>query len=84
MYTDHLSRVTNPVTGESKLLGLVGARAQLGDYKHMYERVLAKLERDGEPKNAVQERCVARLWDMAFKYEGWIQALETYLSGGEA
>jgi hypothetical protein len=84
MYTDLLSRITNPVTGETRLMGPVEARARLGNYQHMLDRTMAKLATITKPKNGVQLRMEARLWEMAFRYEGWIQALEAYLSGGES
>ena len=86
MYTDNLSLITNPVTGQTRLLGPIGAREQLGGYKHMYDRVLDRLasEFSSQAPSPIEQAREARLWDLAFKYEGWIQALETYLSGGAA
>lgn len=87
MYTDCLSIITNPVTGETRLLGPVGARAHLAEYKHMYDRVLDRLASEFPgvmSSSPIEQAREARLWDEAFKFEGWIQALETFLAGGVA
>ena len=85
MYTDDLVRVTNPVTGESRLMGPVGARAHLAEYKHMRERVLDLLA-TGHTQNPspLEQAREAQRWDKAFKFDGWIAAIEEYLSGGAA
>ena len=79
----NLVTLTHPLGRTRRVLGPVGAqveRRKCVDLRDFALDKCAALE-SLTLLSAMQERCLTRAWNMAVKYDEWVQIIDAYLAG---